>query len=1188
MQPSITHILTLDIRAIPNIVHQYSVDAYLELTTKTRRKNNRVVGQHVAKHTFEWLPDEDTERVITNLTIATSIELIAVGQQLYEKVFSPAIREILQPFQDDTQHYLRLALHIEPLSLAKLPWEALHDGKEFLAVHSRIPLVRTFKPDYPNNYPLALSTLNVLILAASPNGATETLPDLKIEVTLEKLDDLFKQRISQRYGLWSRFNVKMIPHATYNDFKHELDHGYHILCFVGHAESNQLYFDDGRSKNADGKRIRGNSHSIVQEDFIKNIDGTSVRLVILIGCQTNPSNLPESQLPAIVSMQTEISTRVIENFLVDFIHGLSTDNPVEVAFTKARKALFKITTTTHNAIAPVLYLQAYDSRLFRKRPNYLLIALIVLLGLILVFLAVRERYNFLNSQYLQWEANNRVERERLVQFQTITQLAQRREFTTAASPTSPLVLDNTAWFATNKGIQHINLATGAVSPLISTGLGATHLVYDGRFLWVSNTEDLTVTRIDPTNNRPPLNIVTGIQPASPMFAQNSVWVFSKGEKSLTRITPETGENEIVLIDFDLLDIFVVSDTVWAVMQDPPRLLQVDHDTRPMLTFEADIALPVVNNNDIWLITGQTSLNRIDTLTLETQVVDNFLSTVAKLRIEQGSLWVHEQASTTVWRLDIQTGARVHGYDVGVTISEFYTTPNRLWITTTQNQVMGFDLQTHEQLPNIIEIQGINRVTMTADNSTIWFTNQETSLTTILRQSDGLRLRQFSPCQIPRGILFDGASMWFSCDEQTRLVVIPAQTYYFEVQRQQPDLYNQTPIVRGEQMWIVQEQSGSVILYNGQTETLLAKASFNSPLAPLVDDGKYLWTRSAQHLIRLSDVFIPRAWHDFSTTDTYYIVSQQVPVNGDIVSFDIIGAHIWIVLNNMNDLEDASNLLIINRHTLAPIYEGRIGFAPTRLTVYGDDVWLGAVGVAEGYLYRLNATTGQEIARYDVPHTVFAPGRGVAFDGLLWFLAEIPSVNIAPTVLFGLTTNSTLAPALGAYAFNPITNTWHKYYQTPQIPSNPVLVEHYLWFNTGIGDTTTGNIYALDTQDGTLWEALSPCRHPSEIYKTRTLVWVGCDHVETALWAFRRDTPEIVQQHTAIGSDPNPPLEVGDFVVFTFKGTHNIAVFDATSGELLRMAMTSIYPGPPFVYKDHLYVYHANGVLQTLSLFRNED
>jgi len=335
----------------------------------------------------------DTRKDLSSqMAPATTDAIQKLGKALYDSLFTN--QDILLAFgkaqgSASADNGVRLRLQIEPTELAALPWETLHDGKEWLSTQSSTPLVRklNFSENRKTLQKLQIrGALRILFVGASPEG----LDDLKVEKTANELETLLEGPIKKKQIVFDK-----LLNATLEDLQQGLLKDYHILYFAGHGSPEGIFLDDGEGDviEKEDKEIRGKGdRSIVSAETIAQaLKGKQTRLVFLAACETSKASdqtsegsrllrgfaqelAERSNLPAIVAMQYFISDMQANPLTTQFFAALAVGRPVDVAMAEARSGLMNKGQVNRDVFSPVLYLQAEDGALFPKAKNWLAIS----------------------------------------------------------------------------------------------------------------------------------------------------------------------------------------------------------------------------------------------------------------------------------------------------------------------------------------------------------------------------------------------------------------------------------------------------------------------------------------------------------------------------------------------------------------------------------------------------------------------------------------------------------------------------------------------------------------------------------------------------------------------------------------------------------------------------------------------
>jgi len=291
------------------------------------------------------------------------------GEALSESLFSGDVRvlfDVSRQIAATRDADLRVQLRVTPPELAVLPWEFLYDPREdeYLSLRRSTPVVRYLELPQPPA-PLKVSPpLRVLAMVAAPSDQDF------IDVPAER------QRLEKALApLTSSGAAELVwmEEPTWRCLQHTLRRvPCNIFHFIGHGmfdpdlDEGQLALceDDGTtyllSAGALGRLLD---------------DQPSLRLVVLNSCEgargsttdamsSTGATLMRKGLPAVLSMQYEISDRSAVEFTSAFYGALADGQAVERAVTEARIALSLATPGSLEWGVPVLHVRATDGVLF--------------------------------------------------------------------------------------------------------------------------------------------------------------------------------------------------------------------------------------------------------------------------------------------------------------------------------------------------------------------------------------------------------------------------------------------------------------------------------------------------------------------------------------------------------------------------------------------------------------------------------------------------------------------------------------------------------------------------------------------------------------------------------------------------------------------------------------------------------
>ncbi len=381
-------------------------DAYLAVT-------KRAGGQDVCQHTFHFRPDllvdlepqwmldkavprHNGEAVKRGPEDATRLDeeeqrLATYGQRLYGFLFGDG--EKLRAFLEFTDAYRRqarltLAMHGNAAALWRLPWEYLHDGDDFLALHGRFLLSRVPEGLGQLDPPPAPLPLRVLVVVSAPDDQHPLDTEEEIGVIQQALDEAVRQ---------GRVRVSYLDDATLEAVGDALRRFQpHVLHYTGHGVYGRLCprcraMNHGRSDvckcEADLKKVLPTSFLALEDESGKTKSADirelrphlkavpDLRLVVLSGCQTAQTSdvdafggvatgLLAERLPAVLAMQFSILDRSGIKLAEAFYAALAEGATPAQAAQRARVALWQFDEGPgYDWGVPALYLRAQGMRL---------------------------------------------------------------------------------------------------------------------------------------------------------------------------------------------------------------------------------------------------------------------------------------------------------------------------------------------------------------------------------------------------------------------------------------------------------------------------------------------------------------------------------------------------------------------------------------------------------------------------------------------------------------------------------------------------------------------------------------------------------------------------------------------------------------------------------------------------------
>lgn len=368
------------------------------------------IGKTTNPAKFNWNPTPEQLIIISRLVthqdefglyapldmLVSFDQVLDLGRAMYQAVFTPPIERLFGGIvvKGGTGKGTRIRLVIEPVELARLPWEFMYDGEGFVVLRSDSPLVRGFIST-PTSRPTAIrGKLKILYAWANP--------DDQLPLELEKTAATIRAGLAEN----RQIQFDLLTHATHEKLEKALDQDYHIVCLACHGSEDHIYLE----------QEQGGHEEVSVAGFIRMLEGKNdTRLVFLDACELGviPSGKAYSfaqnlasmaKIPVVLAMQFEVGDEAANRLTSRYFQSLAAFRPVDAALSEARKTIFDDHKIISDVFAPVLYLQSANSNLFPKPVNWRRIALaLVLMAFLLLGLAFGV-FTFFQAQAKQSES----------------------------------------------------------------------------------------------------------------------------------------------------------------------------------------------------------------------------------------------------------------------------------------------------------------------------------------------------------------------------------------------------------------------------------------------------------------------------------------------------------------------------------------------------------------------------------------------------------------------------------------------------------------------------------------------------------------------------------------------------------------------------------------------------------------
>lgn len=774
------------------------------------------------------------------------------------------------------------------------------------------------------------------------------------------------------------------------------------------------------------------------------------------------------------------------------------------------------------------------------------------------------------------------------------------------------------------------------------------LLQVGDSVWVTDETDGSLNRLPINGDTPPaaLELSGGLK--NLQYYQGYVWVYGQTEALLYRVDTMTNTVESIKLPAAAHTIIGAGERIWVLSNVDHVLYQINATVAP-LNIEREIP---IGQDDVSLVAGgryvwlhnknQGILTRFDANSAEQQVYNGFLNST-KFLYQAGDLWfIRDQFliridfesgqvgaisevlvavdvdisvdagdvyavsadKTTLLHFDRETLHVQSQYQVTSEIRRWYNTPDHLWIFTATSEAFIFD-KAQKTLVTTQLIQGNQEPSIPlSDGTNLWITPNKQGTSYVFDSTDGTLYRQFQLCSEVSTPVFDGAQMWFGCPTQQRVISLPAHLAFFGERTSLEDERQHQPILIDRWLWMIQEQTGRLLIYDTVQDQLVSEVILTPGLVPLVEDGEYLWTgvASTGQVIRISP-------NEFSLNAPQETYIQTVDLGRSFATIDVFERYIWL---RHNDPRPGIKLSVIDRDAVSitrRVQDSELGIGIWGAITYNNEVWaVGATGSA-GFLIRMTAS-GEILEEIDIPDTLYSAWNIIPIGDTLWLNVVVPRADEVITVLFGLMGDSEALREMqegGLFSvrgYIPSTQTWRsEQWRVPTTVSNPIEDDVWIWFSilgtppaftdAEVGsesgeialNITTGEVVSFidrcnqTTNTGEIRYGMSsaPMRHGDFIY-------AGCYDESNEFVVYDIKTKMLHRIYDDLGRRPRPSIHAEGQVWVVFEATNTLAVFDEATGELISQLSVDEGPSIPLIQDGFAWIYHSlSDTLQRITI-----
>ncbi|MBE9235587.1 CHAT domain-containing protein [Anabaena aphanizomenioides LEGE 00250] len=335
----------------------------------------------------EWLAaaghlmNDPLQSVLQGDAIArNSVNLVALGQQLYNALFQGTLRDswiTAQGIAQNQQQVLRLRLGLKDTRLARLPWEVMHAGDRPLATGPYIAFSR-YQSGIPSTSRLPTrnlptpqdeSGIRVLMVISSPTDQVRL--DLLKQEAIKLQEEMHRQvPRSVENGIYlPEIELTVLDQPGREELTQALEQGrYHVLHYSGHsnvgANGGEIYLVSRRT---------GLTETLSGDDLAGLLVNNNIQMAVFNSClgayraksdgsgDTGERNLTESLVKRGISSVLAMSERIPDEVALTltqlFYRNLSQGYPLDLCVSRVRQGLISAY-GSHQMywVLPMLYL----------------------------------------------------------------------------------------------------------------------------------------------------------------------------------------------------------------------------------------------------------------------------------------------------------------------------------------------------------------------------------------------------------------------------------------------------------------------------------------------------------------------------------------------------------------------------------------------------------------------------------------------------------------------------------------------------------------------------------------------------------------------------------------------------------------------------------------------------------------
>jgi peptide/nickel transport system substrate-binding protein len=257
----------------------------------------------------------------------------------------------------------------------------------------------------------------------------------------------------------------------------------------------------------------------------------------------------------------------------------------------------------------------------------------------------------------------------------------KRQYAVGRGPTAVATGAGSVWVANTLDETVTRIDRDQVVPIHVDGAPAA-LAFGAGSLWVADGESRLVVQVNPEANRVEQRLEVGNAPRALAFAAGALWIASGSDAAIDRFDVERARvTDSVPLASNPTAIAVGAGALWAASEEAGTVTRID--TR---TLSADRPIPVgngpsavaVGEGAVWVVNRHDgTLSRIDAATSAVSWTDQVGADPIAVTAADGAVWV-AGADGTVTHIDPRAPRVLKTVDVGSPATAIATADGRVW------------------------------------------------------------------------------------------------------------------------------------------------------------------------------------------------------------------------------------------------------------------------------------------------------------------------------------------------------------------------------------------------------------------------------------------------------------------------------------------------------------------------------